>query len=206
MTSESTSQAKYWKSVSGDAYIERNRSDVLHSSNLALFSRMLEGLNPTPRTGLELGANIGMNFRALSSLIPAFDYTGVEVNENAVSELANNPCVAVHSSIEDYQVTQKFDLVFTKGVLIHLPPSSLPSTYEKLHKASAKWILIAEYYAPEPTEVTYRGRNDLLFKRDFAGEMLDMFPDLQLHDYGFAYHRGEFPQDDVNWFVLRKEG
>ena len=205
MTSEGTKQADYWKSDGGDGYISRNRSDSLHASNLALFAKALERLSPSPFTCLELGANIGMNFRALSALLPNFDYTGVEVNKRAVTELAKNPCKAVHSSIEDYQVTQKFDLVLTKGVLIHLNPESLPSTYAKLYEASSKWILIAEYYAPEPSAVTYRGREDLLFKRDFAGEMLDMFPALKMHDYGFAYHRGGFPQDDINWFVLRKE-
>jgi len=44
-----------------------------------------------------------------------------------------------------------------------------------------------------------------LFKRDFAGEMLDRFKDLELLDYGFVYHRdNNFPQDDLNWFLLRK--
>jgi hypothetical protein len=44
-----------------------------------------------------------------------------------------------------------------------------------------------------------------MFKRDFAGEMLDKFQDLRLLDYGFVYHRDtQFPQDDVNWFLLEK--
>jgi hypothetical protein len=46
-----------------------------------------------------------------------------------------------------------------------------------------------------------------LYKRDFAGEMLDRYPDLQLVDYGFSYHRDQnFPQDDANWFLLEKKG
>ena len=32
-----------------------------------------------------------------------------------------------------------------------------------------------------------RGHSDRLFKRDFAGEMMDRHPQLQLIDYGFAY-------------------
>ena len=35
----------------------------------------------------------------------------------------------------------------------------------------------------------YRGHTARLFKRDFAGEMLDRFSDLRLVDYGFRYHR-----------------
>ncbi len=49
------------------------------------------------------------------------------------------------------------------------------------------------------------GYKEKLFKRDFAGELLDTFSDLQLLDYGFCYHRGpNFPQDDANWFLLKK--
>lgn len=65
---------------------------------------------------------------------------------------------------------------------------------------------IVEYYNPIPVEVTYRRHRRKLFKRDFAGEMLDAFPNLRLVDYGFVYHRdANFAQDDVNWFLLEKE-
>ena len=44
-----------------------------------------------------------------------------------------------------------------------------------------------------------------LFKRDFAGEILDRHADLQLVDYGFAYRRNpQFPQDDITWFLMEK--
>jgi spore coat polysaccharide biosynthesis protein SpsF len=46
-----------------------------------------------------------------------------------------------------------------------------------------------------------------LFKRDFAGEMLEQFADLRLIDYGFAYRRDPaFPQDDITWFLMEKKG
>jgi len=79
--------------------------------------------------------------------------------------------------------------------------------YQKLYDASSKYLLICEYYNPSPVTVTYRGHNDRLFKRDFAGELLDTFPDLRLVDYGFAYKRDtSFPQDDITWFLLEKQG
>jgi spore coat polysaccharide biosynthesis protein SpsF len=65
--------------------------------------------------------------------------------------------------------------------------------------------LICEYYNPSPVAIPYRGHSDRLFKRDFAGEMLEMFADLKLVDYGFAYHRDPaFPQDDITWFLMEK--
>ena len=66
--------------------------------------------------------------------------------------------------------------------------------------------MIAEYYNPSPVGIDYRGYKDKLFKRDFAGEMLDGYQDLKLVNYGFCYHRGTFPQDDISWFLLEKAG
>ncbi|HAC68697.1 MAG TPA: pseudaminic acid biosynthesis-associated methylase, partial [Pseudomonas sp.] len=109
-------------------------------------------------------------------------------------------------SLFDYSVTAAFDLAFTKGVLIHLPPDLLPAAYDKLYQASKRFILVAEYYNPTPVEVSYRGHAERLFKRDFAGELLDRHADLRLLDYGFAYHRDPlFPADDISWFLLEKQ-
>jgi hypothetical protein len=67
-------------------------------------------------------------------------------------------------------------------------------------------MLIAEYYSPVPIEISYRGHEQRLFKRDFAGELLGTFPDLRLVDYGFSYRNDPVaPQDDITWFLLEKQ-
>ena len=68
------------------------------------------------------------------------------------------------------------DLVFTKTVLIHIPPERLVNVYENLYQNALKYILIAEYYDPNPVDVEYRGYKNKLFKRDFCGELLDRYP------------------------------
>ena len=96
-------------------------------------------------------------------------------------------------------------MVLTKGVLIHMNPDSLACVYDLIYKTAGRYICIAEYYNPKPVNVDYRGHKDRLFKRDFAGEMLDKFGDLRLVDYGFVYHRdNNFLQDDINWFLLER--
>ncbi len=53
--------------------------------------------------------------------------------------------------------------------------------------------------------VIYRRNRNKLFKRDFAGEFLDIYKDIKLVDYGFVYHRDNcYPQDDITWFLLEK--
>lgn len=203
MSKLTTEQQAFWAGNDGDEYIGRNISETLHAANLEFFAQIFRQMGAAPRTVLELGANVGMNYRAIQSLVPNVDFTGVEVNQTAVAQLASAGATAIHSSIEEFDTEEKFDLVLTKGVLIHLNPNSLEATYEKIVRAAAKWIVVAEYYSPKPVGVEYRGKQDLLFKRDFAGEILDAFPNLNLEGYGFAYHRGPFPQDDITWFLLR---
>ena len=90
--------------------------------------------------------------------------------------------------------------------MIHISPDHLQTVYENLFQSSKKYIVVAEYYNPVPVSVSYRGHSEKLFKRDFAGEMLDLYPSLQLVDYGFVYHRDPaFPADDISWFILEKK-
>jgi spore coat polysaccharide biosynthesis protein SpsF len=101
--------------------------------------------------------------------------------------------------------SQQWDLTLIKGVLIHLNPEVLPQVYDKLFAACGQYLLVAEYYNPAPVAIPYRGHSDRLFKRDFAGEMMDRHPQLKLIDYGFAYRRDpNFPQDDITWFLMEK--
>jgi spore coat polysaccharide biosynthesis protein SpsF len=198
-------QEQFWASSFGDEYSNRNKSNALLESNIKFFQRALEKVESQPEAILELGSNIGMNFLALQEFLPEIRFTGVEINEEAHMELAKTGCNAVRGSVYDYETTERFDLVFTKGVLIHLNPERLTEIYDKLYSLSKAFILVAEYYNPVPTQVAYRGHDEKLFKRDFAGDMLDRFPDLELYDYGFAYHRDPFPQDDISWFLLKKQ-
>lgn len=206
MSRSPTQQEAFWKGEFGDAYVERNRSQRLLAANVHFFSRILE------RTGgissiLELGANIGMNLRALRQLLPEAELAAVEINQRAAEELrAWEGQVDVHcGSILDFQPQRAYDLCLIKGVLIHIDPADLAVVYDLLVRSTRRFICLAEYYNPTPVELPYRGHSGKLFKRDFAGELLDRHPGVSLVDYGFAYHRDPlFPQDDITWFLLEK--
>ena len=109
-------------------------------------------------------------------------------------------------SILEYEAKKQYDFALIKGVLIHISPSELGNVYDKLYHSSGRYICIAEYYNPAPVTVQYRGNENRLFKRDFAGEFLECYPDIKLIDYGFKYHRDvNFPQDDITWFLMEKQ-
>jgi len=201
-----TEQEKFWAGDFGDAYIDRNQGDKLLASNLNMWVNMLKNAKKLDSC-IEFGANIGMNLKALKLLHPQQDQFGIEINSDAAIELekvipASN---VFKSSIFDFEPFRKFDLSFIKGVLIHINPDELQNVYEKLVASCGRYLLVAEYYNPSPVAIPYRGHNDRLFKRDFAGEIMELHPEMKLIDYGFNYRNDPvFPQDDITWFLMER--
>lgn len=144
-------------------------------------------------------------------LMPDVQTTAIEINHKAVERLKKDTFFEsqlkiFETSILEYEPENVYDFVLISGVLIHINPDELQQVYEKLYASSRKYICISEYYNPTPTEIFYRGHTGKLFKRDFAGEFLDKYPDCKLLDYGFQYHRDyHFPKDDVTWFLIEKQ-
>lgn len=201
-----TEQEDFWAGEFGNEYIGRNEGQSIVAGNTALFASILQKTHGVDSV-IEFGANIGLNLCALKRLLPEATFAGVEINAKAATQLRQLGFVDVsHQSILDYPAQARHDLVLTKTVLIHIAPEQLPSVYDKLYASSARYICIAEYYSQNPVEITYRGHSGKLFKRDFAGDMLNRFPDLSLAGYGFVYQKDPmFPLDDITWFLLEKK-
>ena len=197
-----TEQEEFWAGEFGDMYIERNR-DL--TNNISFFAQILSRTVGVESI-LEFGANIGLNLKAIELLKPEAELSAIEINQKAVQSLKESGRIKVYPlSILDFIPDYPRDLVLAKGILIHLNPDYLERVYDLLYQGSKKYICIAEYYNPTPVTVEYRGYQNRLYKRDFAGEMLKRYPDLELRDYGFVY-RGDlnFPLDDITWFLLQK--
>ena len=200
-----TKQEAFWVGQGGDEYIKRNSNPKIVASNVAFFSRVLRRTSGILSV-IEFGANIGLNLMAIQQLMGHVEAFAVEINSEAAKNLQSQGiCNVSEQSIFDYNCPFGRDLVISKGLLIHINPAYIEKAYEIIYDASNKYILLAEYYNPVPVEVEYRGHRDRLFKRDFAGEMMDIYPDLELIDYGFVYHRDpNFPQGDMTWFLMQK--
>jgi spore coat polysaccharide biosynthesis protein SpsF len=201
-----TEQELFWHGQFGTEYTERNAGARAIASSTALFAHILARTRGVGSV-LELGSNRGNNLVALRRLLPDARMSAVEINPSAAAHLAETlPDVELHkTSILRFEPQRRFDLVFTKGVLIHIAPEQLEQVYALLLRCTARYVLLAEYVNPTPVEVSYRGQANKLFKRDFAGELLDRYPELALVDYGFAWRRDpNFPQDDLCWFLLER--
>lgn len=205
-SSYQTEQEAFWSGEFGTDYIARNQGPALLASNLDFFGRALRSAQPFTSC-IEFGANIGMNLKAMQLLYPQLEAHGIEINAEAARQLGEvvTPERVFSSSILDFSPARQWELTLIKGVLIHLNPKVLPQVYDKLVDSCSRYMLVAEYYNPSPVAIAYRGHSDRLFKRDFAGEIMDRHPHMRLVDYGFAYRRDpKFPQDDITWFLMEK--
>lgn len=209
VTTYKTPQEAFWAGEFGNAYIGRNENlPELLAGQLFFFARALEKLRPAPASICELGANIGLNLRALKLLFPHAHQSCVEINALAVERLRRDQVgdEVIHDSILNFTPTRRSDLVLIKGVMIHLNPEVLPDVYRKLAEASSRYVLIAEYYNRRPDEILYRGHEGRLFRRDFGGDFMTTCPEFQLVDYGFSYHRDlREQQDDLTWFLFERK-
>jgi len=203
---------KFWRGDGGKEYTDRNLGKHLVASNTAFFARALARTDHMIRI-LEFGAGAGLNMTALRYLLPEAQLMAVEVNEHAASQIVDADFI-FRSSVQNFQVPQENqpDLVFTKGLLIHIPDSDLAQVYDKLYYSTRRYILVAEYHSPQREEILYRGRPGLLWKGPYAEELMDRVNNrvgylrgsLRLIDYGFVGKLDRWPQDDVTWWLFSK--
>lgn len=191
-----------WRGNFGSEYTIRNLGHF--HERWALFERALARTSGIESV-LEFGANVGDNLVALRTLLPrGVKLAGLEVNEQAASRLEKVADSVYYDSMLDFSAAEQWDLTFTRGVLIHIAPDDLPKAYDALVENSRRYVLIAEYYNPEPVSIPYRGQENALWKRDFAREMMALH-NLVLIDYGFCY-RGDAVGDmnDVTYFLMER--
>jgi len=199
-------QAKeHWKGEGGDQYIDRQDEAELLYVYEEMWGQIFQEMDEIPARVLELGASVGINLDALRLLQPNIECLAIEPNEKARKVLRQKGYEIRDPGIAELKYMDPVDLSFSRGVLIHIPPTELAVAYETLYRASRKYIVVAEYFNPTPVEIEYRGQKGLLWKRDFAGEMMERFPDLKLVEYGFIYDKDPIaPQDNITWFLLEK--
>jgi pseudaminic acid biosynthesis-associated methylase len=195
-------QLKIWEGEFGKDYTDRNVIDP--RIRLRAFQKMLEGL-PIKRV-LEVGCNRGHNLLVFAELLGEdSEVVGVEPNRYAL-EIARSSSVKVgvlYGHTFDLPFKESyFDLVFTAGVLIHMPLANLSTALNEIYRVSKRYILAIEYFAERETTIHYRGHDDLLWKRNFLEHYQTQFPDLSLLRSGYWGPEDGF--DRTHWWLLEK--
>jgi pseudaminic acid biosynthesis-associated methylase len=184
-------QIRTWTGDFGREYTDRNaytpaELDELYRRNYGttrteLNRRFLDAIPRDVRI-LEVGCNMGTQLLLLQQM-GFTDLYGIEIQNYALDQARVRIPRAILSRASALAIPYAerfFDLVFTSGVLIHIAPADLPTALSEIHRCSKRWIWGFEYYAPEMTEVVYRGRHDLLWKADYARLYLSSFAELEL--------------------------
>jgi pseudaminic acid biosynthesis-associated methylase len=176
-----------WAGDFGDAYTIRNETA---GADRGKFWTALFASHPIASV-LEVGCNVGANLQWIAKHVDSAHIYGVDVNAGALDRLHQRlPAInAIRSIGRELPFRDRwFDLVFTSGVLIHQPDSTLPLVMSEVVRVSRKLVLALEYAAEESVEVPYRGQEGALFKRDYTGLYHELFPELELVGEGFLGH------------------
>ena len=189
-----------WSGEFGDRYVDRNRD--AGDPREPFWNHIVELTDPS--SVLEVGCSTGNNLRWLDD--GSRHVVGVDVNRGALDELAERlPRVESHLAsarrlpFDD----QRFDLVFTAGVLIHQPDESLDEVLTEMRRCSRRWIMMAEYFAPSREEIHYRGIEGALFRRDYGALIAELHGDLTLRQSGFLGRDEGW--DDVTWWLFERQ-
>jgi pseudaminic acid biosynthesis-associated methylase len=172
------------------------------------WSLMLSKASLTLKTYLEVGCNIGRNIDQLARFDADLKGSAVEISRPALDYVCSRHDLlhACCAPVQDANLpSNAFELVFTCGVLIHIPPKDLLLVMGKMYEWSAKYVLIGEYFNRTPVALDYQGRQDMLFKRDFGKLFIESFP-VKLVDYGFLWGKiyDDAGFDDITWWLFEK--
>ena len=199
-------QELFWHSEYADKYIIRN-SEFDVAQGVVAWEQMLSGVNNV-NSILELGCNIGRNLDSLKTIYPEAELSIVEISPKAFEIVTSKFTFdfAENTSIASANLPlERFDLVFTSGVLIHIAPEDLLGVLERMYDWSSKYILICEMFSRVPRTVHYNGSDDLLFTRDFGRYFLENFK-CKVVDYGFlwGHYFDSAGFDDANYWLFEK--
>ncbi len=198
-------QIDAWRGEFGNAYTDRmTGSEQSDAGRMELWRKIID--LSKPHSILEVGSNLGLNLRTIRKISEAKLFA-LEPNEKARSILVSDGIVEPGNAIGGTAAKialpdEAAELAFTAGVLIHVPPSDLLASCSEIYRCASKYVACIEYFSDKEESVSYRGRDDLLFKRDFGSFWLDNFK-LELIDYGFFWRRAS-GLDNVTWWLFRK--
>jgi pseudaminic acid biosynthesis-associated methylase len=163
-----------WEGDFGREYTERNTEDrdalckrLYGETAVKLTEWFLNGL-PRGMKVLEVGCGSGANIGILAK-VGIHNVIGVDIQPEAIKRAQEIGWDVVEGDAKSLPFKDgSFDMVFTSGVLIHIPPDDLEIVMGEMLRVSRQYIHGLEYWHPELIEVEYRGQMGLMWKGPYA--------------------------------------
>lgn len=162
-------QLKQWCGEVGRAYQERNPFEP--RSAVPYFERV--AVNRNIKSILEVGCNLGSKLGAWLTVLPNAEISGVEPNAEAVAKASKVPGVKSVVQGDAYKLPfgdESFDLVFTSGVLMHVPTERINDAVKEIFRVAKRYIVAIEQRSEVEQEIqpSFRGVGRMWFSRDYT--------------------------------------
>ena len=178
-----------WATDFGDGYSKR--CDVDPEKRVDIYSQIFDNFKweNHERKVLELGANRGHNLVAIEDVLHLDEVNGrgipiirgVEPNRSAIALSDRPESISVGNIYDIPYIDNSFDVVFTSGVLIHIPRKGLEKAIQEMARVSSKYVMMIEYESKEEEGRHYREFDkDGVWSRDFGKELESVLPDYKL--------------------------
>jgi len=107
-----------------------------------------EVLAPLGDSFLEFGCGAGRNLAALRAAKPPAQLTGVEINEAAAALASAHAEVVLGSLYDIDQWVEPVDVVYTSGVLMHVPHDRVADVVAMAHRVATRAVVHFELHGP----------------------------------------------------------
>ena len=146
-----------------DKYTDENKDNIQSEISTFIYFICL-GLDA--RKICEAGCNVGNN---LAKFPKDWSVFGIDMNQHALNS-AKKKYPKFSFQVENIKETSFpdsfFDLVFTRGVLIHIHPDEVDTVLEEFLRISRRWVFNLEYFAEEEKMIEWKRGKDLLWYRN----------------------------------------
>lgn len=179
-------QKDRWIGAFGATYLERNMETLaaidnryrrLYGVSRSDLSYRFLGQLPRDLRILEVGCSDGKKLAFLWELGFA-NLSGVDISKEAIADgrQANPKFFLTEGAAQDLGFKDgAFDLVFTNGLLVHIPTDELISVMAEMHRCTTKYIWGHEYFSTVEQVAEYQGHHDMLWKRDHVAIWQERF-------------------------------
>lgn len=167
----------YWK-LRGNNYLQEQRSNPKYiKDQLRIQEEKIINLlkNSTFNNVVEFGCGYGRFTKILVEQLKPENYVAIDISEgqiNNAKNYVNNDKVKFHClKIQEFNSKEKFDLVFSAEVLMHIPFSNIEQVIKKMISLCSKKIVTIDWYNDQKIGKESRG---YCFMHDYSKLFMKM--------------------------------